>query len=252
MRRIKKIAKTSQRGAKADHAVATAPAYKWGDIRDTTRRTRVKIGFPPTKDKWKTAEAHFTKNKLRILGHPVMESWETPYMQQLAQIACSNGGVVLEVGFGMGISAGFIQECEIQRHIIIEMNSDVAARARAFGKKAKHPVSVLDGLWEDVIGTIPNNSLDGILFDTYPLSEPEIHKNHFFFFPSAYKKLKRGGIFTYYSDEISAYRPEHLKRLIEAGFKKSLIDYRIIPVQPPADCRYWKSRTILAPIIKKG
>ncbi len=223
----------------------------WGDVRDKTHAIRTAIGFRARKEEWKEAPAIFTKHTLRILGHPVMEDWETPYMEQLARIATSNGGTVLEVGFGMGISARFIQEAQITQHIIIEMNGQVAKKAREFGKNAKHLVSVLEGLCEEVIDTIPDNSLDGILFDTYPLSELEVHKNHFLFFPHAFKKLKPGGVFTYYSDEIKAFHPAHLKKLTEAGFKKSMISSIIVPIHPPTSCEYWKSKTILAPIVKK-
>ena len=61
---------------------------------------------------WATAEATFEWRRgvecLRILDAPVMEDWEAPYMAALAAVACRNGGRVLEVGFGLGISAQFI------------------------------------------------------------------------------------------------------------------------------------------------
>ena len=203
------------------------------------------------KDDWKNAEANFSEHDLKIFGHAVMEDWETPYMEELAGIACQNNGVVLELGFGMGISAGFIQQHDIQKHIIIEVNAAVAEKAREFAQSASHTVEVLEGLWEDVIDQIPDNSLDGILFDTYPLTEDEVYQNHFGFFNVAYKKLKQGGIFTYYSDEINEFGAVHLRKLQEAGFKKENIRSKVTPINPPESCEYWKAHTILSPIIQK-
>jgi guanidinoacetate N-methyltransferase len=203
------------------------------------------------KQQWKTAKASFTEHDLRILGEPVMEDWETPYMKELANIVCRNAGVVLELGFGMGISAEFIQENAITKHIIIEANSDVAEKARKFGETAKHAVEVIEGLWEEVIEQVPDESVDGILFDTYPLSDEELYQNHFFFFPYAYNKLTKGGVFTYYSDEVKDFGKVHLRKLLEAGFDLSRIDKKIVNVNTPEDCKYWKAPTFLAPIILK-
>ncbi|MBI5037328.1 MAG: class I SAM-dependent methyltransferase [Candidatus Kerfeldbacteria bacterium] len=227
-----------------------APPPPWGDIRDTTHQTRIDIGFKD-RQTWKNAPAVFDAHTLKIFGHPVMEDWETPYMKELATIATKNGGVILELGYGMGISANFIQQAAILKHIVIEANHEVAEKAREFAHTAPHPVEVLEGLWEEVIDQVADNSIDGILFDTYPLSELEIHKNHFGFFRTAFKKLKSGGVFTYYSDEIDDYHPVHLKKLIAAGFKRKDINGRVIPMHPPADCQYWKADTMLAPIVTK-
>jgi guanidinoacetate N-methyltransferase len=89
------------------------------------------------------------------------------------------------------------------------------------------------------------------LFDTYPLSDKELYQNHFFFFPYAYKKLKKGGIFTYYSDEEKDYGEVHLKRLSEAGFEPEKIDRKVVKVDTPKDCEYWRADTFLAPIVTK-
>ncbi len=225
-------------------------AHPWGDIRDVTHQARINIGFQD-KLAWKNAHAVFDKHTLKIFNHPVMEDWETPYMKSLAKIATSKGGIILEVGYGMGISAGFIQKASIEKHIIIEANHLVAEKSHEFSKKAPHPVEILEGLWEELIKKIPNESIDGILFDTYPLSELEIHKNHFNFLKAAFKKLKPGGVFTYYSDEIDSFHPTHIQKLTEAGFKKENINGKIISIEPPKNCQYWKSNTILAPIIVK-
>ncbi len=203
------------------------------------------------KEKWKTEKAVFSEHDIKIFGYAVMEDWETSYMKELADIASSKGGTVLELGFGMGISANFIQQNKIKKHIIIEVNKDIIKKAKLFAKKAPHETVILYGLWEDMIKKIPDNSLNGILFDTYPLTEKELYQNHFNFFPFAFKKLKKGGVFTYYSDEIKSFSKVHLKKLQEVGFQKINIGSRICKVNPPKDCEYWKAKTILSPIIIK-
>ena len=230
--------------------MVTLPEGPWaGDLREETYNQRVRIGFDAVRDNWQNAPANFSGTNLQICGHPVMEEWEDGYMKMLADIAAAQKGIVLEVGFGMGISARYIQYNDIEQHIIIEANKDVFAQAQKFISQAKRPTRLILGFWEDTIKKIPDNSLSGILFDTYPLSEAEIHRNHFPFFKEAFRILKPGGVLTYYSDEIGSFSDNHLAALHQAGFVS--IESQICSVNPPADCQYWKSRTILAPIIKK-
>lgn len=220
-----------------------------GDIREETYNQRMQIGYAGVRDNWQNAPAYLEPTNLVICGHPVMESWEDNYMKLLAQIAAQEKGTVLEVGFGMGISAGYIQSQHIEKHIIIEANKDVFNIAADFARNAPKPVQLILGFWEEVIGQIPDSSINGILFDTYPLSADEVHKNHFTFFTEAFRILKPGGILTYYSDEIDNFSSDHILALQTAGFFN--IGSTICPVNPPADCQYWKSSTILAPIIRK-
>jgi len=222
---------------------------KWNDIRDITFQERLKIGFDDLPNIWQSAKANFTDDKLTICGHPVMEGWENNYMEMLAEIVTLNGGIILEVGFGLGISSAYIQKYKIKKHIIIEANQDVYEKAQEFARKANSEVELIYGFWEKNIDKVENESIEGILFDTYPLEVDAVHCNHFTFFQSAYRLLKRNGILTYYSDEISEFSPEHIKCLHKAGFLK--ISGVLCAVNPPTDCQYWKSKTILAPIIIK-
>jgi guanidinoacetate N-methyltransferase len=219
----------------------------FGDVRDLTTKTRTKIGFAE-RDAWRAAPAVFDEHTLKIHDHPVMEDWEDGYMRCLADIAAASGGTVLEVGYGMGISAAYIQQHVVSRHLIIEANADVFMRLETFARA--HPsAEPLFGFWEEVTAAIPSESVDGILFDTYPLCEAEIHRNHFPFFAEAHRILAPGGTLTYYSDEIDSFSAQHLQLLRDAGFTR--IDKRICEVEPPAECAYWKSRTLLAPVIRK-
>jgi guanidinoacetate N-methyltransferase len=236
-----------------------------GDHRADEQRLReelhgmyTKVGFYEP-DKWKAAPATVDEHSLKILGHPVMEDWERPYMQELARIATLNGGRVLEIGYGMGISAGFISEFYDQgvtEHVIVEANHDVAALAREFRDRHRPGlVRIVEGVSYDVIeesadGVFDEGTFDGILHDAYPLEESQV-QNQAHFAGTAFRLLRPGGIFTYFSDEPTGYRPEHLQMLLDAGFAREDVDHRIIDVAPPEDCLYWKRDTILAPIVRK-
>ena len=215
---------------------------------ESTYRSRVKMGFKG-KNSWRDAIALYDEHTLTINGHPVMEDWEESYMLALAEIAAHQGGSILEIGFGMGISARYIQEHPIDQHVIIEANKEVYAQLEIFALTAKRQTIPLFGFWEDIVSQIPSGSIAGILFDTYPLREEEVHRNHFFFFKEAYRLLVPGGILTYYSDEARDFSKRHMQALNSAGF--SDIDKIICPVLPPRGCKYWKKNTLLAPVVRK-
>ena len=97
---------------------------------------RKRLGFP-TKAQFLKEHAIYTRNSLDIAGHEIMQRWETNYMKKLASIVCKNGGKILELGFGMGISAHFIQKYKysqstpkVTKHTIIEAHPEVCKYAR--------------------------------------------------------------------------------------------------------------------------
>src|SRR3990172_7148878 len=108
----------------------------WNDFRDETTDERLRIGFDGLKNNWQAAEAEKSTDSLEICGHPVMERWEESYMKDLAEIATRHGGKVMEIGFGLGISAAFIQQHPIEEHVIVEANRDVFLAAECFAAAA--------------------------------------------------------------------------------------------------------------------
>jgi guanidinoacetate N-methyltransferase len=173
-------------------------------------------------------------------------------MRRLAEIATSNGGHVLEFGFGLGISAGFIQQArDVTKHTVLESHPGVIAFAEKKFIEATScgRMEIIPGFWEDTSRNLPDSSFDGILFDTSPLDQETVFFHYFPVFPEAYRLLKPGGVFTYFSDEATTISDEHLDQLHGAGFTD--IRFEVVPVNPPAGCRYWRHKTIVAPIVHK-
>lgn len=219
-----------------------------------TINTRKTIGFPDRMEDWAKANAVYDEHTLRIAGHPVMEDWEINYMEKLADISALNAGSILELGYGLGLSAKGIQSHNIKGHYIIECHPDVVARCvkdfhYAIGANRLH---ILSGFWQDITPQLKDETFDGILFDTYPMSEEEIHSNHFWFFTEAFRLLKPNGVFTYYSDEIKNFSDKHLAKLKSAGFKEKNIGFEVCEMNPPKECEYWQEKTMIAPIIRKS
>jgi guanidinoacetate N-methyltransferase len=187
-----------------------------------------------------------------VVKNQIMQTWERPYMRRLSDVATSRGGAVLEIGYGMGISASFIQQApSLSTHVVIECHPAICAQARKRWRTAlrRGRMNILEGFWEDVTPSLQSESFDGILFDSCPLDK-DIELFHFFpFFHEAYRLLKGDGVLTYFSDEPRGLSQRHRRYLRAAGFK--LLAHEVCEVNPPPDCRYWKHQSIVVPIIRK-
>lgn len=205
-----------------------------------------------TKEKWINFKPKLTGKELLINSYQIMQRWEDNYMKSLSSIATSRGGNVLEVGFGMGISAGYIQRSKkIKSHVIIECHPDIIANAKKMfaSEMEDGRLKILKGFWEDITIKLKGGSFDGILFDSCPLDSGVDFFQFLPFFKEAYRLLRDGGIFTYFSDETKEISALHRKELTNAGFKN--IKSKVCHVHPPKHCKYWKHNTIITPIIIK-
>src|SRR5262249_52889453 len=153
------------------------------------------------------AGARYSDDELIIAGQEVMQAWERPLMAELARIASRSHGDVLEVGFGMGISATVIQQPGVRSYTLIECNPDVLEKAEEWrGQLPDSDIRIVPGRWQDVIDGL--GRFDGILFDTYPTSEQELNQHIIqdpyyiqHFLPSAADHLRDGGVLTFYTSE---------------------------------------------------
>jgi guanidinoacetate N-methyltransferase len=204
--------------------------------------------FPEKREDWINAKAEVSGGKLEILQHPVMEDWEAPYMAELAKVATRNGGNILEIGYGLGLSASFIQEQNIYRHYVIEANHDVFLQLVEFSKTANSTVIPIFGFWQDVVPQFQSDSFDGILYDPYPTHYDEYVAGDFNFIFHAQRLLKPGGLFTYYTC-IENSSADYIDMAKDAGFR-GCTGYKI-DVAPPKDCKYWGRNEIFVPTLTK-
>lgn len=192
---------------------------------------------------WAKSQAKYDDTQLIIDGQQVMQDWERPYMEAMAKVATATHGDVLEIGFGMAISASYMVAMGVKSYTVIECNADVAKKFEQW--KAQHPgkdLRLVFGKWQDVIDGL--GQYDAIFFDTYPLSENEFadyvirdvtFAQHFFAAAAAH--LRDGGIFTYYSNEIDSLSRRHQRALLQ-HFKS--VEFSVCaPLFPPSDCNYW-------------
>ena len=114
----------------------------------------------------KDREVEFNNESLKYSdnGMIIMHSWEDELMRLKAEFVCENGGDILELGFGMGISANYIQHQKINSHTICEIHPQVIVELNKW-KKDKTNVITLEGDWYDNV--VNMGKYDGILFDTF-------------------------------------------------------------------------------------
>ena len=106
----------------------------------------------------------FTDNSILKGKRIVMHSWETPIMEKMAEWVCRRGGDILEIGFGMGIAANFIQQYNINSHTICDNNIEVIERLKNWAIDKKN-IKIVEGDWRQNIDNF--GKYDGILFDTF-------------------------------------------------------------------------------------
>ena len=93
----------------------------------------------------------------------VMMDWEDDVMKASANYICENGGDILEIGFGMGISANYIQANNINSHTIVENHPQVIEKLKVWAQD-KVNVNIIEGDWYDIKDSL--STYDGIFYDT--------------------------------------------------------------------------------------
>lgn len=151
---------------------------------------------------FESSKIYFTEGKE---VKEVMMDWETPIMQASAEYVTNNGKAssILEIGFGMGISAGYIQNFRPISHTIIEIHPEIITEANKFAKEHKG-VTILEGNWYDLVREGKLGTYDGIFVDTYYDEYLDKFKQYY---PNL---LNKGGRMTWWNPTEDRLPPEDI------------------------------------------
>ena len=162
-------------------------------------------------------------------GSQVMMSWEAPIMEKCAKFICHNKGDILEIGFGMGICADYIQDQGVNSHTIVEIHPQIIEKLKVWAN-GKSNVTIVEGDWNSVNGL---SAYDGIFIDTYG------DENWSSFKDFALAKSKSGAKITYWNN-FQEKNNEH-------GFDS--VTFEDISVSPP-DNYYFGFNTYSMPKVE--
>jgi len=148
-------------------------------------------------------------------------------MKASADYVCEGGGDILEIGFGMGISAGYIQANSISSHTIVENHPQIIEKAKAWAAD-KPNVTIVEGDWYEVKDSLA--TYDGVFYDTWG----DDHTKHFVSeLPSLVKPGARATWWNSYTD-------------IDDVFFTLGTVYQAISVTPPSNV-YFSADTYYLP-----
>ena len=158
-------------------------------------------------------------------GIEVMMDWESSIMEKSAEFVCHNKGDILEIGFGMGICADYVQAQGVNSHTIIELHPQILERLNTWAS-GKSNVTVIEGDWANLSLT---DTYDGIFLDTFgddSLSE---------FKEFALSKIKDGGKITFWNNtnDVNQYNYDN-------------IEFEEIPINPDTN-NYMNGNTYYMP-----
>ena len=98
------------------------------------------------------------------LGIEVMMDWEASIMEKSAGFICQNKGDILEIGFGMGICADYIQDQGVNSHTIVEIHPQIIEKLKTWSS-GKSNVTIISQSWQEVTASL--GRFDGIFFDDF-------------------------------------------------------------------------------------
>ena len=104
----------------------------------------------PQRKDYLATEAVYTDDSLRIGDEYVMHEWERPLIRRMVEdLKLTPDDRLLEIGFGMGISASILQEFGPASHTIVEPHPQVLVQAERW-KGERTNIQLHPGYWQQL------------------------------------------------------------------------------------------------------
>ena len=209
--------------------------------------------FVPGTDKEATP---FDVTQAPLSSQQIMEDWQTPVMKAMAERATAGHGDVLEVGFGRGVSATFIQERGVRSHTVVEANDHAIERHFDPWRSGLpgRDIRLVRGRWQDHVDAL--GLYDGIFFHAFPLNEQEFieHVLHGItfaehFFAVAAEHLRPDGVFTYLSTEVDSLSRRHQRALLR-HFRSLTVSVEPVRVPPDTEDTWWADTMVIISAVR--
>ncbi|WP_281930864.1 class I SAM-dependent methyltransferase [Roseibium album] len=112
---------------------------------------------------WNAMDVALEADFLRVGPYVVMHEWERPLMQKCAELMSVHNSDLLEIGFGMGISATSFQEAGPRKHTIIEPHPEIYKTAIYWADSFSTDIRIIKGTWQDCVEDL--GTFDAVYFD---------------------------------------------------------------------------------------
>ena len=121
---------------------------------------------------WEKQEVEYDNSQLLLKGHQVMQSWEHRIMKEMAKNITETHGDILEIGFGMGISATYIQKYGVSSYTVVEPNDAIVQEFEKWrAQYSQNKINLIHSNWQDASNKL--EQYDGVFFDPYFVSETD-------------------------------------------------------------------------------
>ena len=193
---------------------------------------------------------------LRDNKDQVMMEWEKFWMESCIDELTPHGDV-LEIGFGLGLSATQFQKYKINSHTIIECHPTAIKKTTDWAKKYKN-IKIIEETWQESLNKL--NKYDCIFFDDYSglfadekYTQLEIYQDQIrfkIFINKCFDYFMKVGAKACVFMNKSKSNKERYNHLLE---HRSDIKYyeKWIDINPPDNCKYYKENKALIPIFEK-